>query len=48
MAARYRLAEYTGIPDNPSVTFCAAVKDLGVLIDSNLSYKAHIYITLPG
>ncbi|KAF4070683.1 hypothetical protein AMELA_G00288330 [Ameiurus melas] len=40
--ARSNLSDYTVTLDGLSVSSCTAVKDLGVIIDSNLSFDAHV------
>ena len=41
-AARSKLSDYIITLDDLSVSSCAAVKDLGVIIDSSLSFEAHV------
>ncbi|KAF4073148.1 hypothetical protein AMELA_G00255510, partial [Ameiurus melas] len=40
--ARSNLPDYTVTLDGLSVSSCTAVKDLGVIIDSSLSFDAHV------
>lgn len=41
-ADRSKLSDYVVTLDGFSVTSCAAVKDLGVIIDSSFSFEAHL------